>query len=313
MSTADPIRFVVHAPGPYLHRSAGLRALYRLASELQQLGYEVLVAQAFNLGSWGALRFAQLGDVASSGDPCPFDVELAEDRCMKGPYRLDLHDDPWRGAVHVYGDAVRVDAPIDARLVRWLLNMRRFPTYQPELEVTWSETYQRLPRLAIDLIEPDLFFPKRVPGEGVLHYIGKRRDYDVADALGTEITSDWPPSRAELGEALRRAELLVSFDTNSQLNHEAVLCGTPVVIPSYCGDRIWEPLFGEKGIAYGWAGLDAARDAIASGAAAQEYRAAQREIADDVARFAELVERTFARSHGSLEGLRLPPFAPAHV
>ena len=202
----DSRMFVIHAPWPYSARSAGQRALYVLAGKLQERGEDVAI--------WPLPQ-------CYPEDPCPVDVPLISSV---------LPD-----AIHVVPDICAPDLTAFARTVRWLLGPRRYAPNPGDLEVAWSTP--GVPRLMVDVIEPEYFYPKTELGEGIVWWRGKGLGSMVS---GREITYDWPTSRKELGEVLRAAELFVSFDPMTALTLEAQICGTRVSTPN---GQVHDPLF----------------------------------------------------------------------
>lgn len=237
--------FIVHAPYPYCHRSGGIRALYKLADELGSRGQRVSIAS--------------LGPAVWGEDESPYSLDVA----------TAWSDEERAEAIHVVPEIVSGLLPGIGRVVRWLLGPRRYQPGRGDLEVTWLvERDPDIGRLIVDLIEPDLFYPKTEPGEGVLCWEGKGH---LTQRHGREITHASPASRAELGDLLRSAELLISADGNSSLNLEATICGTPVLLQ----DTEDTPtlLFGSSGLARDRSELD---DAYRTVSEADEWYAGAR-------------------------------------
>jgi len=122
--------------------------------------------------------------------------------------------------------------------VRWILNR---PAWFTGSEMDHDESDyvivftpqidSRLPILNLPLIDPTVFFPKDVPGNGSLLWIGKGAlPNDFGLHRSTLITGDWPTSRQELACLLRKAEVLYSCDWLTSLVGESLLCSTPVVL-----------------------------------------------------------------------------------
>jgi hypothetical protein len=195
--------YIVHAPFPYTGRSGGIRALYKLADELQQREYPVAVAS--------------LGASPWQADECPYEVEPAH------TWSASKRDE----AIHVYPEYLHVADPAP-KSVLWMLGPKRYEWNG--LEFGWLDSFGA-PRLVVDIIEREFFYPKTEPGEGVLFWVGKGRSGPVPVGA-REITYDWPANRKELGDILRAAALLISFDSFTALTLEAALCGTPVGLPN---------------------------------------------------------------------------------
>lgn len=280
--------YVIHAPWPYSHRSAGVRALYILAGQLQQAGRRVAISPL----------------------PSPWQPE-------EPPIELSLTS-TWpetvvRDAVHVYPDIVKGNPAGADRVVRWQLGRKRFPAEPGDVEFAWAPEVCPRPahRLVVDVIEPELFFEKSSPGSGTLWWFGKERGaiptlgirrftrgwrwrlmMNVGRFRGTRITQTWPATRRELAIALRAADVLVSLDSFSALNGEATLCGTPVLL---VGDAARQPppdtIFGERGVVRSPKHLDRARAEIPEAIA--HYEALRSEISGDVENFMKICEQHF--------------------
>src|SRR5581483_8352616 len=271
---AEPVRFVIAAPG-YRGDSGGVAAMHRLCDVLNRLGHH-----------------AVLLPIDGRADTHPgWRTPLA------GPAAVD-------GAVVVYPEIV-VGNPLGAgRVVRWLLNRPGEVAGQglgagpDDLVVAWNRAIDPdLPLLTVPLFDPRLFFPKDAPGRGGLVWLGKGRlPHGFARAGTSLVTRAWPATRAELGAALRAADVLYSCDWMTALAFEALLCGTPVVL---VGEQRWgrDELVANgimlPGMAFEDGDLDAARAAVPGTAAL--YREQVDGAAAHVAAFAELVQRHFAR------------------
>jgi len=247
------VRFVVHAPP--VSPSAGVRALYLLANELRRRGHTVGIAELY---------------------------------APAVPHQID--------SVHIYPEIVSGNPSGAQKVVRWLL-------YWPQLHladwrgpddllVTWSDhLWPGAPRLMLDLIDTDVFYPKTKPGNGdtlLWVYKGER------DLSGLSNTTAWHELRMEearplaaLADVLREASLLYSCDPQSSLNVEAAICGTPVLF-SPTAAAATRPSIIYPGWAYG--PDDLARAHLEVGYAAEHYEGVRRDIAGDVGRFVELCE-----------------------
>lgn len=175
-------------------------------------------------------------------------------------------------AIHIFPESINGRPRVSARgVVRWLLNKQMYPIDPADQVFVWTKGLdESKPRLALDMIEPEYFYPDEGKRSGTLIYTGKGnvRDNQVD---GTFLTRYWPGTREELGEVLRGAELVVSYDPFSMLNVEATLCGTPVVILQSqvaFGVENWSRAdqeatdFGAYGLAYGWDELDRAKEEL---------------------------------------------------
>lgn len=257
------LAYCVHAPTPYSHRSAGYRALYKLAHDLNELGEETAIY---------GFEHPYLANLSSQ---CPF--ELAD--------AADYTHGEVVGAVHLYPEIIAGNPGGSERVVRWLLNR---PIYEPargDLVVAWDQNLVtvKFPRLVVDVIEPELFWPNTEPRSGYLYYGGKGAHVAAVPLPHKVISPIWPETRAELADELRSAELLVSFDECTMLNVEALICGCPVFLAK---GSVSPSIFPTMGLATKEDEIDAARSVV--GEAAWAYQAMRDEIADDVANLVRL-------------------------
>lgn len=197
------MNYIVHTPD-YSGLSGGIRALHKLADELQTRNQNVAIES--------------LGQPPWRLSKCPYDLQLSSE--WSEAQRAD--------AIHIYPDYCGIDPVHASRSVQWLLGPRRFATSDPEF--VWSpENDSSLPRLMVDIIEPEFFYPKTKPGNFIVWWQGNCAAKGTGSFdKGIEITTEWPETRQQLGDVLRDAELLISFDSNSSLVLEAAVCGTPV-------------------------------------------------------------------------------------
>lgn len=190
-----------------MHRSAGIRALYLLGHALEDRGNDV------------GLEIYDLEFADRFGDEEP-GTPLA----VMGWHNPD--------AIHIVSEGIA--NPPAEKSVRWLLGPPIHHNSDEFYQVDWFGVHG--PRLCIDVIEREFFYQKSEPGDGLLTYGGKygrlgnselEMDNDI---WPKEITHEWPATREELGNVLRAAGGLISYDPNSMLNLEATICGTPVLM-----------------------------------------------------------------------------------
>lgn len=261
--------FLIHAPKPYTHRSGGVRALYRLGAELLDRGFRV------GMMGMGSPR---------RHDVAPFELENGDS------WSPDVKGD----AVHVFPEIVATKELQFPKCVRWLLNHERHTPRKDELQFVWTPDLKPgVQRLTVDIIERDVFYPKSVEGDGVVWYGGKgaRLARDVP-AGAVQITNGWPEDRNEMGDLLRSAIRLISFDGFSSLNVEATLCGTPVLIPDVANARrVTDPLFRGFGLAFGEGEWEWAVETV--GLAFDDYEQSRCKMGELVDRFVDSCEFRF--------------------
>lgn len=263
--------YIVHAPYPYSARSGGVRALYGLARGLLERGQTVAIA---SLG------------------PTPWPTDPIDPIPMAYEWGATARAD----AIHVYPEIVQGNPAHAERVVRWMLGPKRYDS--GDLEFVWSpELVRGAPRLAVDIIEADLFYPKTSPGHGVLWWGGKGSHLVVRDAIpegAREITHEWPENRSALADALRGAELLISFDSFSAINTESTICGTPVFLHP-ASEALPQPpmeLYGRLGFTRRHREtINAQRECLS--AAAVHHDLVRHEIARDIDRFIEITTARF--------------------
>jgi hypothetical protein len=198
---------------PFATSSAGVVACHRLVHELNLAGFE-----AFSVG--------------------PTNPKWIEPRITPWGFRLlSKFSDP----IAVYPE-IFTGNPLNARhVVRWVLNWpgaiagdKEFGG--SELVYTWDEDFYNTDRiLCWDSVERDLFNDKDLPPKELdCFYIGKgvlRGVQTDARTDGmTQITARWPQTRAELSDLLRRTRVLYTYDDQTMLAFEAVLCGCEVIV-----------------------------------------------------------------------------------
>ncbi len=201
--------YFICAPGKT--SSAGNRMLYALRDELRRRGFA-----------------ARVFDWVHPDDPSRTDAR---------PWELDAAarvDD-----IAVYPEIVWGNPLGFRKVARWVLNVPGLlgggRTYASgEAVFTWSPEYlSGVPRLRFDSVDRSLFFADpQVVRDTICTFVykgGKCRDIPE-EAGAVKITRDWPAHREELAELLRRTRVLYSFDANSSLLDEALVCGVDVRI-----------------------------------------------------------------------------------
>jgi hypothetical protein len=208
---------VVWAPD-YTHSSGGIRALFRLCHLINLAGGNASMHTATKLHStWNAPRR---------------DTPLTDQTILIVP------------------EIVFVD-PSAKRVVRWVLNKPGLlggpATYGPNEMVfyyapLWRDAAQAATteiltderELDVFTTEPELFFNDRSrPRCYDCVYIGKgepiyRRLQTIGMRNALVISRDWPQSRIETAALLRGCRRLYSFDANTIIVVEAIICGAQV-------------------------------------------------------------------------------------
>jgi O-antigen biosynthesis protein len=210
------MRPYIFAGDHYRGNSAGIRACHRLVHELnehEQTAYYVLAApvhvRAILNPEWNEIPLPTKG------------VE---------------------GAIVIYPEAVSGNPLGAERVVRWVLNTPGFiggdEFYSDsELVFSWDKDYYAAPLLRVDIIE-EFFNADDAEKDTLCAYMGKGERRGVAE-LGftkgmTHITQEWPATRRELADLLRRTKTFYSYDDHTMLTHEASLCGCLSVLLPEC-------------------------------------------------------------------------------
>lgn len=197
---------------PYRNSSAGIRVMHRLCHELRQRGQEAYVYPGWPNPDWNEAWLADPREVLA------------------------------RDAIAVYPEVVSGNLLGASRVARYILNVPGLlggdKQYDPaEMLFCYSPCLREyVPSddriLNLPVIEPELFnavgafWQER---RGVVNYQGKGRAYAMPGDT-TTITWQWPETRREVAELLRRAEWFVTSDTMTALTTEARLCGCPTVL-----------------------------------------------------------------------------------
>lgn len=220
-------RFVFYGPC-YQPNSNGVRIYYLLAEELLRLGFEICIVA--------------------------HDHALTESRSparLKPYFHLDGIDfhpgDVRPDDIVVYPDIVSGNPLAARRVVRFFANRPIVLTgqavvYGPTDFVVSYSTSVDPHAYPLFVLNDDrkLFHPPSAPKESLaLVYFGKVPQGPLAPELERFVNSfeqkllvtrHFPKSRADLGDLLRKAMVLVTIDPLTNLAYEATLCGTPALI-----------------------------------------------------------------------------------
>ena len=217
----------------YQKNSNGIRVLYTLSELIRMQGYSSkVICYESNIENDDFLT------------PLKYkDHTIAIDDVFNGHFQFDEQD------IVVYPETISGNPLRAKNVVRYLLNR---PIYITGKEVQYEDSDylvsyslrvdENLPQLFILNDDRDCFYPLSYQYKEnlVCIYYGKIIDPEIKNpevqALINKfkkkvtITREFPRTRAELGELLRKASLLVSLDPISNITYEATLCGTAAII-----------------------------------------------------------------------------------
>lgn len=132
-------------------------------------------------------------------------------------------------SIAVYPEIVQDNPFRVERIVRWRLNKAQVPN--DGLVFDWMPSGDGAPLLTFDISDHDLLARREGPRSGTALVVRKGTVKPSLVPPGAiEITRDWPAERQATIDILATVDHLVSFDEFTQLNEEACLLGTPVVI-----------------------------------------------------------------------------------
>lgn len=221
--------FTILAPN-YVHNSAGVGCLWRLANLLIELGHDVSV---FNY---------QRGPMA------------AAPKWSRAKIAKDIDPNSMMIAPEVFPSFERYK---DLKIVRWCLNKpgllggpttyernERVFHFSPEIEAdarTAAHDGKSI-QFMIGTLDLDSFQRPPVRRSFNAWYQGKYSgSIEPVPDFAIRITRHWPPTRRELGDILARTSHFYSFDDFSLMNLEAHLCGARVhVWHSVDGLEAWK-------------------------------------------------------------------------
>ena len=208
---------------PRYGKSAGVRVLYRLCVELENLGFDACVL------AYGR-RYR--------GDDIP------KCRIVKR-----FTDEMRRDSVVVYPETVWGNPLRAHRVARWVLNKPGVQGGEEhfsenELVFSWSSKYHPSPhQLRLDVIDRDIFRDTgdvRTTDAVFVYKGGYVRETPELRGLPV-ITMDYPADRKELAALLRRTRVLYTHDLHTVLAEEAMACGAQVRVVTSNGFDIWRP------------------------------------------------------------------------
>lgn len=192
--------YVVVTP-PYYDSSNGVRVLHRLVHELRERGYKAYCTAKPN-PLWNEKK-------VNPDDITQDFIVVYPEIFLGNP--LGLH-----------------------KIVRWALNKpgaldgtgREF---KDGLQFSWYKKYLDKPLLTINTIEPELF-TKGTNNQFDCFYVNKGRSKKRLPELEglREIVN--LPSRKAYSDLLKQTRIVYTYDDDSQLIYEAMLCGCRVIV-----------------------------------------------------------------------------------
>lgn len=237
--------YIIHAPG-YRANCGGVRCLHLLCHSLNEMGYTAMMHPQCE-----GTNPAWMQPIATAND-----VE----------HGITIYPEViWGNPLHA------------KRVVRWMLGRTPHRFTDGYLWSFSPMIYPELPMLNIQCLDPDIFHPPEAnaPRKGGYFWAGKSHPWggkmrpDLNEGK-REIHYHWPPNQRELGDLLRSAEILVSYDSLSGINNEAAICGCPVLLIANSGP------FSREDIASGELGLNG----IAWGESPDEWKRATATLPD---------------------------------
>lgn len=211
---------LIFAP-QYTHRSAGVRALYRLCEMLNEVGVRTAIAPMH-----------------------PFDAQPVQG--------IPIHTGSGEGCVAIYSEVTQGNPLRSPIVVRWAMN---YPgllggdgKFEPEdIVFVYSDIMrertakiidaapEKIATLFVPVLDPKYIFrDDRVTRDlsfvFTSHGRALRAKYDMPNASGLRIIEDEVTSMWHLGEFLRRCDTLYSYDHGSILLKEAIISGCKVLV-----------------------------------------------------------------------------------
>lgn len=237
--------FIIYAPG-FTNRSSGVRALYRLCHHLNMFGQsaQMFVPKVFS---------APVPAIPLAGFPKVMPAPAHERTRVHLPdgWLTPFCDAPIQQDDIVIYPEVAYGNPLSAqKVVRWVLHepgrLGGTSSYAKS-EVVFVYDWQKMPVarkatpraiedqhvLWTGLIDPAYIHNNDTVRRDLILSFGHKgaalqARFPLDPALGAVRLEDVTPSYQALGEVLRRAQCLYSYDHYSNLLREAVLCGCEV-------------------------------------------------------------------------------------
>lgn len=240
-------RFLIVAPS-FTHRSAGVRALYRLCHHLNRAGYPSAVV--------------------------PMPNHRIEDYSTWFVYGYEGATD---NAVVIYPEIISGNPYEATKVVRWVLNdpgLLGGEKYYTDNEIVFVYDPQKIDIvnnaikspiglnrvLWVGVVDPDIIYPdSKVEKKMDCSFCNKGHSLSVQfpldPSLGVLRLEDLTPDAVSLGNVLRQTRTLYSYDHYSNILREAAICGCNVRVidskgvwhdPEHCDcqlNTVWWPDF----------------------------------------------------------------------
>lgn len=223
--------FLIVAPS-FTHKSAGIRALYRLGCHLNTAGYSAAMTPM-------GRRIDDLPD-----------------------WPVAVHDGPAEDSIVIYPEVVSGNPLKADKVVRWTLNTPGLiggDTFYSDEEMVFVCNPMQLATvsksvskpltsdrvLSVGLIDPAHIYPdpsaERTTDCFFTHKgAGIRAQWPLPNEANLQSIEEVTPTMASLGDVLRRTRTLYSYDHKSTILKEAVICGCRVLVVHEDG-RLLDP------------------------------------------------------------------------
>jgi len=191
-------------------------------------------------------------------------LHILKDELNKRGYQASMHYDYHVEGSFVIYPEIQPGNPLNAKhYCHWLLNNRDLPG----LTFAWAEDMRTDNLLTVNIIEPDIFYPRYNKREGVAYWIGKGDSSGFIIPEGAiEITRTRPALRTQVADLLASVEYFLTFDDYTSLTIEATLLGTPTLIQTRnieaSKQRIIDSGFPSYGVIYDLNDLDKAKKEV---------------------------------------------------
>lgn len=155
-------------------------------------------------------------------------LHVLKDELNKRGYQATMHYDYHLEGNFVVYPEIEMGNPLNAKhYCHWLLNTREISG----LTFGWAKDMGSENLLTVNIIEPNIFYPRYNQRKGVAYWVGKGDSSGFVIPQGAiEITRTEPTLRTQVANLLASVEYFLTFDDYTALTIEATLVGTPVLI-----------------------------------------------------------------------------------